>query len=154
MQPASKLSGALWRRSGIRKESLQLRLWNLIICIGKVDAKCWLGKSSPSFSRPAARAPRRACSQATRGKVNTTELGYKYVLPGALTAKYCYGFSSFTFYKSQISRTAEPRDGFYGFSSFLKTLCQRIFQYQLTHEHSYNHWVSEDDMQHAKFELF
>ena len=71
--------------------------------------------------------PRRACSQATRGKVNTTELGYKYLLPGALTAKYCYGFSSFTFYKNQISRTAEPRDGFYGFSSFFKTLYQRIF---------------------------
>ena len=84
-------------------------------------------ESSPSFSRPAARAPRRACSQATRGKVNTTELGYTYMLPGALTAKYCYGFSSFTFYKSQISGTAEPRDGFHGFSSFFKTLYQRNF---------------------------
>ena len=28
-QPASKLSGALWRRGGKRKESLQLRLLNL-----------------------------------------------------------------------------------------------------------------------------
>ena len=73
-----------------------------------------------SFSCPAARAPRRACSQATRGKVNTTELGYTYMLPGALTAKYCYGFSSFTFYKSQISGTAEPRDGFYGFFVLLQ----------------------------------
>ena len=77
-------------------------------------------ESSPSFSRPAARAPRRACSQATRGKVNTTELGYTYMLPGALTAKYCYGFSSFTFYKSQISGTADPRDGFYGFFVLLQ----------------------------------
>jgi len=38
--PASKLSGALWRRGGKRKDSLQLRLWNLNICIEKVDAKC------------------------------------------------------------------------------------------------------------------
>ena len=38
--PASKLSGALWRRGGKRKESLQLRLWNLNICIEKVDTKC------------------------------------------------------------------------------------------------------------------
>ena len=28
-RPASKLSGALWRRGGKRKESLQLLLWNL-----------------------------------------------------------------------------------------------------------------------------
>ena len=28
-RPASKLSGARWRRGGKRKESLQLRLWNL-----------------------------------------------------------------------------------------------------------------------------
>ena len=38
--PASKLSRALWRRGGKRKESSQLRLWNLNICIEKVDAKC------------------------------------------------------------------------------------------------------------------
>ena len=38
------LSGALWRRGGKRKESLQLRLWNLNICIEKVDAKCWLAE--------------------------------------------------------------------------------------------------------------
>ena len=38
--PASKLSGALWRRGGKRKESSQLRLWKLNICIEKVDAKC------------------------------------------------------------------------------------------------------------------
>ena len=31
---------ALWRRGGKRKESLQLRLWNLNICNEKVDAKC------------------------------------------------------------------------------------------------------------------
>ena len=29
MKPASKLAGTLWRRGGKRKESLQLRLWNL-----------------------------------------------------------------------------------------------------------------------------
>ena len=34
------LQGALWRRGGKRKESLQLRLWNLGICIEKVEAKC------------------------------------------------------------------------------------------------------------------
>ena len=35
---------ALWqqgRQGGKRKESLQLRLWNLNICIEKVHAKCW-----------------------------------------------------------------------------------------------------------------
>ena len=32
------LSGALWRRGGKMKESLQLRLWNLNNCIEKVDA--------------------------------------------------------------------------------------------------------------------
>ena len=32
---------ALWQQGGKRKESLQLRLWNLNICIEKVDAKCW-----------------------------------------------------------------------------------------------------------------
>ena len=31
-------------RSGKRKESLQLRLWNLNIGIEKVDAKCWLAE--------------------------------------------------------------------------------------------------------------
>ena len=39
-QPASKLSGALWRRCGKRKERWLLRLWNLTICIEKVDVKC------------------------------------------------------------------------------------------------------------------
>ena len=34
----------LWRWGGKRKESLQLRLWNLNICIKKVDAKCWLAE--------------------------------------------------------------------------------------------------------------
>ena len=34
-----RLSGALWQRGGKRKESLQLRLWNLNICIEKFDAK-------------------------------------------------------------------------------------------------------------------
>ena len=29
IKPASKISAALWRRGGKRKESLQLRLWNL-----------------------------------------------------------------------------------------------------------------------------
>ena len=36
------LSGVLWRQSGKRKESLQLHLWNLNICIEKVNEKCWL----------------------------------------------------------------------------------------------------------------
>ena len=36
------LSGVLWRQSGKRKESLQLYLWNLNICIEKVNEKCWL----------------------------------------------------------------------------------------------------------------
>ena len=35
---------ALWQRGRKRKESLQLRLWNLNICIEKVDAKCWLAE--------------------------------------------------------------------------------------------------------------
>ena len=34
-----RLSGVLWQRGGKRKESLQLRLWNLNICIEKFDAK-------------------------------------------------------------------------------------------------------------------
>ena len=106
---------------GKKKESLKLRLWNLNICIEKVEAKCGLGEmtlvmtslplasmffnvclhsrlfplhsdwrksdssvdgepqgnhrrnsnsrdvvaSSPSFSRPIARTPRRACSRAS-----------------------------------------------------------------------------------------
>ena len=33
--PASEFSGALWRRGGKGKESLQLRRWNLNICIEK-----------------------------------------------------------------------------------------------------------------------
>ena len=35
---------ALWRRGGKRKESLQLRLCILNICIENVDAKCWLAE--------------------------------------------------------------------------------------------------------------
>ena len=42
--PTSKPSVAFWWRGGKRKESLQLRLWNLNICIEKVDAKCWLAE--------------------------------------------------------------------------------------------------------------
>ena len=34
-QPASKFSGVLWWQGGKRKESLQLRLWNLNMCINK-----------------------------------------------------------------------------------------------------------------------
>ena len=30
--------------AGKKKENLQLRLWNLNICIAKVDAKCWLAE--------------------------------------------------------------------------------------------------------------
>ena len=36
------LRGALAAERGERKESVQLRLWNLNICIKKVNAKCWL----------------------------------------------------------------------------------------------------------------
>ena len=32
--------GAVWRKGGNKKESLQLRLWNLNVCIEKVYAKC------------------------------------------------------------------------------------------------------------------
>ena len=41
---ASSLWLWLWRRAGKRKGSLQLRLWNLNICIKKVNAKCWLAE--------------------------------------------------------------------------------------------------------------
>ena len=43
-KPASKLSGMLWWRGAKRKESLQLHLRNLNICIEKVNAKCWLAE--------------------------------------------------------------------------------------------------------------
>ena len=56
-QPVSKLcDGALWRWGGKRNENLQLRLWNLNICIEKIDVKCWLVEmtlvmtSVPSFT--------------------------------------------------------------------------------------------------------
>ena len=53
----SKLSGALWRRGGKRKKSLQLRLWNLNICVEKVNAKCWLAEMTLlMMSLPLARA--------------------------------------------------------------------------------------------------
>ena len=40
-----------------RKESLQLRLWNLNICIEKVDTKCWLAEMTLVMtSLPLARA--------------------------------------------------------------------------------------------------
>ena len=42
--PVSKLSGALWWQGEKRKDGLQLHLWNLNICIEKVDAKCWLAE--------------------------------------------------------------------------------------------------------------
>ena len=116
--PLVSLRASSLGRGGKRKESLQLRLWNLNICNEIVDAKCWLAEmafvmtslplarvfniwlhlrsfplradcrksdssvdrkpqgswrwnsnprkvvaSSPSFSRPAATAPRRACSR-------------------------------------------------------------------------------------------
>ena len=38
--PVSKLFRLLWQQGGKRKKSLQLCLWNLNICIEKVDAKC------------------------------------------------------------------------------------------------------------------
>ena len=37
-------SPAHWRRRRKKKESLQQRLWNLNICIEKVNAKCWLAE--------------------------------------------------------------------------------------------------------------
>ena len=37
-------SPAHWRLRGKKKESLQQRLWNLNICIEKVNAKCWLAE--------------------------------------------------------------------------------------------------------------
>ena len=40
----ASFSGALCWPGGKRKESLQLLLWNLNICIEKVDAKCWLAE--------------------------------------------------------------------------------------------------------------
>ena len=43
----SKPFGAPWKRGlvgGGRKESLQLCLWNLNICIEKVGAKCWFAE--------------------------------------------------------------------------------------------------------------
>ena len=40
----SKLSRELWWRGGKKKESLQLRLWNLNVCVEKVDTKCWLAE--------------------------------------------------------------------------------------------------------------
>ena len=43
----SKLSKALWWWGGKRKEGLQLRLWNLNICIEKVDVKCRLAEIAP-----------------------------------------------------------------------------------------------------------
>ena len=42
---------ALWRQGRKRKESLQLRLWNLNICIEKVDAKSWLAEMIVFSSR-------------------------------------------------------------------------------------------------------
>ena len=41
---ASSLWLWLWWRGGKRKGSLQLQLWNLNICIKKVNAKCWLAE--------------------------------------------------------------------------------------------------------------
>ena len=43
-KPASKLSGVLWQWGRKRKESLQLHLRNLNICIKKVNAKCGLAE--------------------------------------------------------------------------------------------------------------
>jgi len=42
--PGSRFSGELWWQGGKRKESLRPRLWNLNICIEKLDAKCSLAK--------------------------------------------------------------------------------------------------------------
>ena len=52
LYPANNVSVALWRRGGKRTESLQLRLWNLSLCIEKVDAKCWLYAEMTSIMTP------------------------------------------------------------------------------------------------------
>ena len=49
LQSGSKLSGALLWQGRKRKESLQLHLWNLNICIEKVNTKCWLAYICASF---------------------------------------------------------------------------------------------------------
>ena len=41
---SSLRASSLGRSGGKRKESLQLRLWNLNICIEKVNAKCLLAE--------------------------------------------------------------------------------------------------------------
>ena len=47
-KPASKLSGVCWWRGGKRKESLQLHLRNLNICIEKVNVKMLIGRDDIS----------------------------------------------------------------------------------------------------------
>ena len=120
----------------VRKERLQLHLWNFNICVEKVNAKCWLAEitlvmclqlarastcflmfvyirtqiisplhwlaeiwqlsrrgnwrpnsnsreivaSSPSFSRPTAWVPRRACSQATKTLISTQIGGFHAII--------------------------------------------------------------------------
>ena len=133
-QPANKLSGALCRRGGKRKDSFELRLWNLNIdlhrkcrcemLVGgddvsndiitpvfflhqrsfplradwrKLDSSVdgepqehwrWnstsrdVFASSPSFSRPAAKAPRRACSQVSTWNPEATAWNPKSKRPG------------------------------------------------------------------------
>ena len=49
IKPASKISGALWRRGGKRKESLQLRLWNL-------NSTCGSPSTELSYFRQSARS--------------------------------------------------------------------------------------------------
>ena len=41
-RPSSPERSCGWRGGGGRKERLELRLWNLNICMEKVDEKCWL----------------------------------------------------------------------------------------------------------------
>ena len=62
LQPASKLSGALWRRGGKRKESLQLRLWKL-----NSTSPCGCPSTELSDFRQSARSGnKRACKQALK----------------------------------------------------------------------------------------
>ena len=49
MKPASKLARTLWRRGGKRKESLQLRLWNL-------NSTCGSPSTELSYFRQSARS--------------------------------------------------------------------------------------------------
>ena len=173
-KPASKLSVALWRQGGKRKENLQLRLWSLNICIEKVDAKCSLAKmtlvmtslplarvfqclftfalvsasrllaeiwqlsrreatgklkvdsnfrdvvaSSPSFSRPAAGAPHRACSQTRKTWRLVTKQCHLLASPTYLTSSRSVTQKASTLFRplSWKTRLASVMIFFYGYGT-------------------------------------